>query len=197
MTFVLGLTGSIGMGKSTTANMFADRGVPVWDADKTVRDLYAPGAPAMRAVQDHYPDAIRDGAVSRPILRQMISDDSKILDHLQTLVHPLVAVDRALFLKQQSHDIVVLDIPLLFEIGADAVCDAVAVVSVPAEVQRTRVMARGEMAEQEFEIILARQMPDAEKRAKARWVIETTTLEHAEQQVENILTEIRKEGDYA
>lgn len=192
MTYVLGLTGSIGMGKSTTAAMFEDEGVPVWDADAAVRRLYAKGGAAVEKIAQHYPDAIEDGAVSRSKLRETITANPKILDHIQTLVHPLVARDRADFLAQMDAPILIFDMPLLFEIGADRGCDGVVVVTAPAEVQKARVLARGEMLEVDFDIIVSRQMSDEEKRAKATWVIETTTLDAARQSVKEILTEIRE-----
>lgn len=193
MTFVLGLTGSIGMGKSTTAEMFAQQGVPVWDADETVRKLYDRGGEAAALIAQNYPQAMENDAVSRAKLRELISADPDILDHVQSLVHPLVAQDRAAFLARAKEPVVLLDIPLLYETGADAECDGVVVVSVPVEVQKSRVLARGEMSKAEFEMILSRQMPDAEKRKRARWVIETLTLDAARQSVTNILTEIEQE----
>lgn len=197
MTFILGLTGSIGMGKSTTAQMFADEGVPVWDADQTVRRLYDRGGAAAAKVAEHYPAAMEDGAVSREKLRAMIAQTPAVLDHLQTLVHPLVAQDRARFIKEAVGDVVLLDIPLLFETQTDAQCDGIVVVTVPEDVQRERVLARGEMSEPDFEMILARQMPDAEKRARARWVISTLTLDGARARVKDILSEIRSEQSHA
>lgn len=190
MSFVLGLTGSIGMGKSTTAKMFADAGCAVWDADAAVHRLYAPGGPAVAAVAEHYPAAIEGNAVSRDKLRDIIASDPKVLDHLQTIVHPLVAADRADFVKRHEGQVVVLDIPLLFEIGVDRGCDATVVVTTNAETQRRRVLERGEMTEQDFEMILARQMPDAEKRARATYIIETDTLEGAKARVAEIMFEI-------
>lgn len=192
MTFRLGLTGSIGMGKSTTAQMFADNGIPVWDADVTVHKLYAPGQPAMMAIQRIFPDVIIDGAVSRQRLRALIAANPANLDLIQSVVHPLVAADRAAFLASNNADIVLLDIPLLYETKTDVLCDGVVVVSVPADVQRARVLARGEMTEAEFEAILGRQMPDAEKRTRATWVIETLTLDAARAAVSDILTDIQK-----
>ncbi|MCL4132689.1 UNVERIFIED_CONTAM: hypothetical protein GTU68_025712 [Idotea baltica] len=180
------------MGKSTTAAMFEDEGVPVWDADAAVRRLYAKGGAAVEKIAQHYPDAIEDGSVSRSKLRDTITANPKILDHIQTLVHPLVARDRADFLAQMDAPILIFDMPLLFEIGADRGCDGVVVVTAPAEVQKARVLARGEMSEADFDIIVSRQMSDEEKRAKATWVIETTTLDAARQSVKEILTEIRE-----
>jgi len=191
MTFVLGLTGSIGMGKSTTAQMFVDEGIPLWDADAAVRELYAPNGRAAKVVMKHYPEAMEGDAVSRPKLRGLIAEDPKVLDHLQSLVHPLVAAHRQNFLSvSNAASIVVLDIPLLFEIGANADCDGVVVVTAPKDVQRSRVLSRGEMSEQDFELILRRQIPDSEKRAKATWVIETLTLEAARASVRQILNDV-------
>ena len=193
MTFVLGLTGSIGMGKSTTAQMFADEGVPVWDADAVVRKLYNVGGAAAGIVAERYPDAIEGGAVSREKLRGLIAEDPTVLDSLQKMVHPLVAADRAEFLANTNAPVALLDIPLLFETGTDNLCDGIAVVSVSVEEQRARVLQRGEMSETDLELILARQLPDAEKRKRARWVILTQTLDAARQSVKDILAEIGKE----
>jgi dephospho-CoA kinase len=192
MTFVLGLTGSIGMGKSTTAKMFADEGIPVWDADATVHRLYQPGQPAALAVGQVFPQAMTpDGTVNRATLRAMINDDPSVLDRLNAIVHPLVAQDRAAFLAAQKAPIVLLDVPLLFEIGLNAACDAVAVVSAPEDLQRQRVLARGTTAE-ELAILLSRQMPDAEKRARADYLIPTTSLEAARAAVKDVLATIRR-----
>lgn len=188
--FILGLTGSIGMGKSSTAQIFANLGVPVWDADATVHQLYAAGGQAAQKIGLLFPDVLQNGAVHRPTLRARIAQDSDILPKINAIVHPLVAQSRANFIAHQSAPVVVLDVPLLFETGADALCDAVAVVSVPADEQRRRVLGRGQMSEPEFDLILSRQMPDAQKRAMARWVIETTTPDHAARQVRQILSEI-------
>jgi dephospho-CoA kinase len=198
MPFRLGLTGSIGMGKSTTAAMFAAEGVPVWDADATVHRLYAPGGAAAQAVRTRFPAAMdADGQVNRARLRAMITDDPTILDALNAAVHPLVAADRAQFVDAQSKAaIILLDIPLLYETGADKDCDAVVVVSAPAEIQRARVLARG-MSEADFQMILARQMPDAKKRARATFVIETLDLDSARAQVRHILSAIRQGAAHA
>lgn len=190
--FRLGLTGSIGMGKSTTAQMFVSEGIPVWDADATVHRLYAPGQHAALAIAARFPTAIEsDGSVSRPKLRALIAADPTVLDTLNALVHPLVAADRAAFLAATKADIVLLDIPLLFETKAHSQCDAIAVATVPPDIQRDRVLARG-MSEAEFQMILNRQLPDAEKRARADFIIQTFTLDMARAAVKHILADIRR-----
>lgn len=192
MSYVLGLTGSIGMGKSTTADMFRAEGVPVWDADATVHRLYGPGGGATGPVAALAPQAIADdGSVDRDRLRAAIAADPSLLDRINAAVHPLVARDRAAFLARTRADVVVLDVPLLFEAGGAALCDGVAVVTAPAEVQRERVLGRG-MPEADFRMILSRQMPDAEKRARADFVIETKTQEGAREQVRAVLERIRE-----
>lgn len=193
MSFRLGLTGSIGMGKSTTAAMFADEGIPVWDADATVHRLYSPGQPAANAIATLFPTALDpDGSVSRPRLRAMIQADPTVLDRLNAAIHPLVAEDRARFNAANCDaPILLLDIPLLYETGTDKICDAVAVVSAPLEVQRERVLARG-MSEADFNLILSRQTPDAEKRARADYIIPTTSLDTARTAVKDVLADIRR-----
>lgn len=191
MTLLVGLTGSIGMGKSTTAAMFADEGIPVWDADASVHKLYAKNGAAVAVVGAQYPDVIEDGLVSREKLRDLIAADPTVLDQLQSLVHPLVAADRAAFIADQTSDIILLDIPLLFETGAADLCDAIVVVTAPADTQRARVMARGEMSQADFEMILSRQLPDDEKRKRADFIIETLTLDTARAAVRDIVKQLR------
>lgn len=191
MSFLLGLTGSIGMGKTTTAAMFAKEGVPVWDADAAVHRLYAPDGAATLALAQLWPDIVDGAGVSRPKLRKMIAVDPTVLDQVQAIVHPMVALDRAAFVADNNADILLLDVPLLFETGLDEACDAVAVVSVPADEQRRRVLARAEMTSAEFEAILARQMPDAEKRTRADYVIDTSTMDAARAAVRHICADIR------
>ena len=191
--FRLGLTGSIGMGKSTTAQIFADEGVPVWDADATVHRLYAPGGAAALALGRALPGSLdAAGGVDRAALKAMIAADHAVLDRLNAIVHPLVSADRAAFLAAATADIVLLDIPLLYESGLEKDCDAVAVVTAPPEVQHARVLARATMTPAMFETILARQLPDADKRARADYVIETQTLEAARAAVKDVLAGIRR-----
>ena len=187
---ILGLTGSIGMGKTTTAQMFRDLGVPVWDADATVHRLYAKGGAAIPEMAAAFPTAIQDGAVDRAALRTLVADDAEALKQVEAIVHPLVAADRQAFVGQ--HDgLMVLDIPLLFETGADGRVDKIAVVSAPAAVQRARVLARGTMTPAQFDAILARQVPDADKRARADYVIETTDMDAARAAVATIARDLR------
>lgn len=196
MTFRLGLTGSIGMGKSTTAAMFRELGVPVWDADDTVHRLYAKGGAAVAPVAAILPEAIRDGAVDRDVLRAEMKTDLELLGRLERVVHPLVAADRAQFCRDHGQaPLVVLDIPLLFETGGQAGVDAVLVVTTDPETQRARVMARPGMTEALFDQIVARQVPDAEKRARADHVIETKTLEQTRASVADLVKRLSGGGD--
>ncbi|MEW9920523.1 dephospho-CoA kinase [Marimonas sp. MJW-29] len=190
--FLLGLTGSIGMGKSTTAKLFADEGCAVWDADAAVHRLYSNGGAAVEPMGALFPQAIVDGAVSRPALKEIIGKDPNALKQIEAVVHPLVGEDRAMFIAQAQTDIVVLDIPLLFETGGNARVDAVACVTVDDETQKERVMARGTMSEAQFEAIKAKQMPSAEKCARSDYVIETDTIEHARTQVQSVVRDIRE-----
>lgn len=190
--FRLGLTGSIGMGKSTTAAMFAEAGVPVWDADAAVHRLYAPGGAAVPVIAELRPAAVQDGAVNRVALKDWIAQEPGALARIEKAVHPLVAADRAAFLAEAAgKPMVVLDIPLLFETGADAQMDATLVVSAPPDVQRARVLARPGMTPAQFDLILSRQMPDAEKRTRATWVIETTGLEATRAAVRDLIETIK------
>ncbi|AUH65108.1 dephospho-CoA kinase [Paracoccus zhejiangensis] len=191
MSFRLGLTGSIGMGKSTTAQMFRDLGHPVWDADAAVHRLYATGGAAVAPLGQAFPGAVTDGAVDRARLKALLAEDETGFARLERIVHPLVAADRADFIRQhRDAPIVVLDIPLLFETGGEKGMDGIAVVSAGAELQRQRVLARPGMTEHSFAMILDRQMPDAEKRARADWVIPTETLEGARAAVDQICKDI-------
>lgn len=190
--FRLGLTGSIGMGKSTTAAMFVDEGIPVWDADAAVHRLYAPGGAAVAPLAALCPAALREGGIDRGALKDWIATDTGALARIEAVVHPLVAADRAAFLNGATSDIVVLDIPLLFEKGSEAEMDATLLVTAPPDMQRARVMARPGMTEAQFATILARQMPDADKRARATHIIETLSPESARAAVRALIAHIRK-----
>lgn len=193
MTYRLGLTGSIGMGKSTTARMFSGHGIPVWDADAAVHALYAPDGAATRHVLAMFP-ATRapDGSVSRAALRAKIAGDPTVLDQITALVHPLVSAGRDQFLAEHhASPIVLLDIPLLYENALDTLCNGVVVVTAHADEQRRRLHARAAMTNAEIDLILARQMPDGEKRSRATWVITTNSLESARAGVEKVLADIR------
>ena len=190
--YVIGLTGSIGMGKSQTAALFAAEGVPVHDADAAIHRLYARGGAAVDKIAAAFPGAIKDGAVDRGLLSALVTDDPQKIAGLEALVHPLVAAEQAQFLRQANTDIVVLDIPLLLETGATENIDAVLVVSAPSDVQRKRVLARPGMTPEKFAALHARQMPDAQKRAQAHFVVMTDKgLDHTREQVKMILTSIR------
>ena len=186
---ILGLTGSIGMGKSTTAAMFRDAGVPVFDADACVHALYR-GA-AVAPLEAAFPGVARDGAIDREELRRRVLGDAAALRRLESIVHPLVRRERQAFLagaREGGAALAVLDIPLLFETGGDTEVDAVAVVTAPAPVQKARVLARPGMTEARLSAILGQQMPDAEKRARARFVIDTGAgLEAAGAQVRAVM----------
>ena len=190
--YLLGLTGSIGMGKSTTARLFAEEGCAVWDADAAVHRLYAKGGAAVAPMGAAFPTAITGEEVSRPALKAIIAEDPTVLGRIEAIVHPLVGQDRAEFLRRAKSDIAVLDIPLLFETGGDARMDGTVCVTVPEAEQRRRVLERGTMTEAQFEAILAKQMPSAEKCARADFVVETDTLDHARAQVRSIVAQIRK-----
>jgi len=170
----LGLTGSIGMGKSATAAMFREEGIPVYDADAAVHAIYARGGSAVGPVGALFPEVIEDGAVDRSKLRERVLGDADALKQLEAAVHPLVGLEQLKFREQaEASDApcAVLDVPLLYETGGDTRCDYVVVVSAPQDIQRQRVLERGSMTEAEFEAILAKQTPDAEKRARADFIV--------------------------
>ncbi|MES2339340.1 MAG: dephospho-CoA kinase [Pseudomonadota bacterium] len=174
MTLTLGLTGSIGMGKSTVAAMFVDEGIPVFDADAAVHGLQGPGGRIVSAIEARFPGTTGPAGVKRAALADAVFGDSVALRALEAIVHPAVAQDRAAFLATHAESpLVVLDVPLLFETGGWQAVDRIAVVSAPADVQRARVLARPGMTPERFAAILARQLPDAEKCARADFVIPT------------------------
>lgn len=189
MTFVLGLTGSIGMGKSTTAGLFREFGCPVHDADAQVHALYrGEAAPLIEAA---FPGTTREGVVDRAALGRIVVGDREAIARLEAIVHPLVRARRDAFLAEvraARAPVAVLDVPLLFETGGEASCDAVVVASAPAEVQKERVLGRDGMTEDRFRDLLARQVPDAEKRARAHFIVDTSRgLPAARRQVGDIL----------
>jgi dephospho-CoA kinase len=188
MTFVLGLTGSIGMGKSATADLFRRLGVPVHDADATVHRLYRGRAAPL--IEKAFPGTVTDGVVDRAKLGAAVLGDPERMRALEAVIHPLVREEEESFLKKVSalSPVAVLDIPLLFETGGAARCDATLVVTAPPSVQSARVLARPGMTEEKFSAILARQMPDASKRARAHFLVDTSRgFGSAEAQVRSIL----------
>jgi len=194
--FILGLTGSIGMGKSTTAQLFADEGVPVHDADASVHALYE--GEAVSLIEAAFPGTTGDGKVDRQKLARAVIGNAEALRRLEAIVHPLVAKVRDHFLqgaKAQGAKVAVLDIPLLYETGGEKLVDAVVVVSADPAVQRQRVFDRPNMTVEKFEALLAKQMPDAEKRQRADFIIDTGHgIEAARAQVRDILRQVAKIG---
>ena len=192
---LIGLTGSIGMGKSTTAKLFADEGVPIYDADAAVHALYARGGAAVAPVEAAFAGTVIDGAIDRERLSAQVLGKPEAMRGLEQIVHPLVAQSRIDFLKAASAsgaDLAILDIPLLFETGGEAHMDAVIVVSAPADLQRQRVLERPGMTDEKLQAILARQTPDADKRARAHFVIDTAQgLDPARKQVKAVLASLR------
>ena len=196
---LVALTGSIGMGKSTTAAMFAEAGIPVWDADAAVHELYAPGGAGAEAIAGLVPDAVTEAGVDRSRLRDAILKDSTLLKRIEAVIHPLVGADRAEFLaraRAEGQAIAMCDIPLLFETGGNAAFDKVVVVSAPADVQRARVLERPGMTAEAFETILAKQVPDADKRARADYVIDTSRgMDAAREQVKAVIADLTGDKD--
>ena len=189
----IGLTGSIGMGKSTTAAMFKEAGCPVFDADRAVHDLYEKGGEAVPIIRAVFPDAIKEGAIDRGVLGRYMREDPIQLEVLESFMHPLVGNKRTQFFEDnKSADITVLDVPLLFETGLDKFVDHIVVVTAPAKIQRARVLSREGMTEELFKVLLSKQMPDAIKRKRADTLIFTDMgLENAREQVHSLLRKIR------
>jgi len=192
--FILGLTGSLGMGKSTTAKFFAEEGVPVHDADAVVHRLYE--GEAVAAIEAAFPGSTRGGKVDRAKLGERVLGDPAALKRLEAIVHPLVAAARERFLAEAARsgaEVAVLDIPLLYETGGEARCDAVVVVTAPAEMQRARVFERPGMSEEKLAALTAKQLPDAEKRARADFIVDSGHgFEAARRQVREILAQVAK-----
>ena len=193
---VIGLTGSIGMGKSTVAAMFAEEGAPSFNSDLAVHELYAPGGAGVAPVEAAFPGVTKDGAIDRVALSARVVGNPEAIKRLEAIVHPLVRQAQMVFLKNQRDAgaaFVVLDIPLLFEGGGAKFVDKTVVVSAPAEVQRARVLARPGMSVEKFEAIMALQMPDAEKRARADFVIDTSlSFDETRAQVRVVLDALRE-----
>lgn len=189
---VLGLTGSIGTGKSTTAAMFRDLDIPVHDADATVHDLYR--GEAVLPVATRFPGALKDGVIDRKALSALLAEAPDGFRDLEAIIHPLVRAREAAFLareREKGAPLVVLDIPLLYETGGEARVDKVVVVTCDPQTQRARVLSRPGMTEEKFQLILSRQMPDAEKRRRADFIIDTGRgLEAARKQVEEVIAEL-------
>ncbi len=192
--FILGLTGSLAMGKSATAKMFAEEGVPVHDADAAVHRLYE--GEAVAVIEAAFPGTTSAGQVDRDKLGRRVLGDAAALKRLEAIVHPLVRKAEERFLAESERNgasVAVLDIPLLFETVAEKRCDAVVVVSAPAEVQHARALERPGMTEAKFQAILGKQMPDADKRARADFIVDSGQgLEHARAQVRDILAQVAK-----
>ncbi|MFA7414107.1 MAG: dephospho-CoA kinase [Rhizobium sp.] len=193
---VVGLTGSIGMGKSTTAGLFAELGIPVNDADRVVHGLYS--KEAVTAIAREFPEVVREGIVDRQILSETLAKNPAKFGALEAIVHPLVRdKERAFLARHQAAgaDMVVLDIPLLFETGAEKRVDVVVVVSCDPGIQRARVLKRPGMTEEKFELILSRQVPDAEKRARADFIVDTGHgVDAARERVADIISILRSRG---
>lgn len=190
---IIGLTGSIGMGKSTVAAMFEAAGVPVFDADAEVRALQGAGGELLPAIEAEFPGSTGPGGLDREMVGKIVFGDPEALARLEAIVHPVVATKRAEFLSEQANaPLVLFDIPLLFEKGGHELVDHIVVVSAPAEDQRGRVLARPGMTPEKFDHILGLQVPDAEKRAKADYIIDTgTSLEETSAQVEQLIAALR------
>jgi len=192
---LIGLTGSIGMGKSETARMFERLGVPVYDADAAVHLLYAKGGAAVAPISRLWPDTIANGAVDRAALSRHVLGQPEEMQKLEAIVHPLVGAAQLEFLrsmKAQGHEMVLLDVPLLYETGGESRVDIVVVVSAPYDLQKTRVLARPGMDMAKFAAIHAKQVPDEEKRRRADFVVDTSqSLEHAFEQVESIVQTLK------
>jgi dephospho-CoA kinase len=195
-TVLLGLTGSIGMGKSTTAAMFLKQGIPVWDADSTVHKLYAKNGAAVKFFNQEIPSAVSNGEVSRVALKKLIKEDINNLKKIEQIVHPLVAKDRLTFIensKKYNAPLIVLDIPLLFETGFYKLVDYIAVVTVDYTTQKQRVLDRESMTEEMFTQILDKQVSNEEKKRKADFIIPTETIEAAESKVQEIIFQLERQ----
>ena len=192
--FILCLTGSLGMGKSRTASFFAEQGVPVYDSDAAVHALYAGEAAPM--IESAFPGTTSDGQVDRAKLAARVVGDGAAFAKLEAIVHPLVAKARDAFITEaqaRGAPVILLDVPLLFETGGERHCDAVVVVSAPLDMQRSRAFERPGMTEEKFAALVGKQIPDAEKRRRADFIVDTSqSFDHAREQVRDILQAIAK-----
>ena len=191
----IGLTGSIGMGKTETSKIFLSYGIPVYDADKAVHNLYGPNKKGSLAIKNIFPNCINeDGSVNREILSKEVLDNKEKIKSLEQIIHPLVAEDRKIFFyENRNAKIIILDIPLLFETGAQKDVDYIIVVDAPDTVQKERVMARPNMTEEKFHKIISQQIPNHVKKQKADFIIDTSvSINHAKTQVKNIIEKINK-----
>ena len=192
---IIGLTGSIGMGKSTVAEMFRELGIPVYDADAEIYKIYARGGAAVEPIREVFPDAVVDDQVDRARLSKIVVGNEDKIRLLESIAHPRLKEGRAAFFKTaeaEGHDLVVLDVPLIYETGGEENFDRIVVVSAPKEVQKERVLGREDMTEEKFEAILGRQVPDAEKRERADYVINTNCPKEATfEQVEALVKDLK------
>jgi dephospho-CoA kinase len=191
--YILGLTGSIGMGKSTTAEMFRDAGIAVWDADAAVHELYTSHTETIQKIAELAPIAVDADGVSRDALRTLLQTNKTLFPKLEKIVHPAIKMHRDAFLdrcRDLDLKLAVVDIPLLYETDAQEWLDGVLVVSIDAKTQHTRVMGRKGMTEEAFKMIMGKQMPDAQKRAQADFIIETKTLDHVRDEVHNLIEKL-------
>ncbi|MCY4302031.1 MAG: dephospho-CoA kinase [Aestuariivita sp.] len=197
MSSLVGLTGSIGMGKSTTLKLFCEEGCDTWDADAAVHRLYEKSAEAAAAIGTLYPRAIVDGKVSRKILREIVISIPESLQRIERIVHPLVVRDREQFQQSSLSDVAVLEIPLLFETGGERKMDVTVCVTVKEDIRRKRVLSRRGMTEERFRTLRENQLSDMEKRERSDFVIVTDTIEHARRQVQLVLRCVRERAGYA
>ena len=194
--YVLGLTGSIGMGKSTTAEMFRDVGIAVWDADAAVHELYTSHTETIQHIAELAPIAVTADGVDRDVLRNLLQADQDLFPELEKIIHPAICMHRQAFIdrcKEVDQKLAVVDIPLLYETGAEEWLDGVLVVSVDLDTQLKRVMARKGMTTEIFQMILNKQLPDAEKRERAGFIIETKTLDQTRADVHTLIKQLIRE----
>ena len=192
MKFLLGLTGSIGMGKSTTAALFSARGCAIWDADKIVHEAYSAGGLAVIQMSKIHPEVVKSGTVDRKKLKEIVLENPKKLAQIESIIHPLVKRDRENFIETNTSKILVFDIPLLFELGTQTKFDAVACVTISSKIQEERVLSRSGMTKKHLDVIISKQLSSAEKVARSDYVIDTTSMKSAELCVENILRDIEE-----